>query len=724
MNHRRLALAGHLWVPGILGLLGACSEQRPTTQGDPNLFRVVRDNLPITVKENGELQAIRETIVRSEVEGQRTIIFLAPEGSTVKQGDKLVELDVSDLVEKRATQGISVAKAENALNQARKEREILQKELTAKANTATSNLRIAEMQLERYLGKATPEQGGNTGRNEDMVEQLQELVSTLPAAAAAPPMPEPAGDGAAETAAATPPTTALIAHVDPRNYANLVRKVTELLEVEGTTGALQRGMGEMANRVLQQVDRIRLAMAELKIMEDSLVHSRRLASKQFMTRTQLEKEELQYQNQVSKVKLAWNDLDLLINYTLAQERIKLTQDVDNAKLEHERVLASNAAAEAKADSGLESAQQEYTLAKERLDNFIKQIGNGVLYAPTPGLVVYARVDRDRRGGEAIREGLQVRERQELIILPDNSKMRCIVKVQEAQVEKVNVGQPAYISVEAKPGEVLTGRVSRVAPVADSGSSWMGNDKKVYTTIVDLDADNPDNRLKSRMAAAVTIVVDEVKNTLPVPMQAVRRDRSVNYVWKQTPQGPVAVEVKTGNHNSEKVEILDGVAEGDTIYRTPPPGVPEPKFAQPTVPVLAPAAPGADAGTTPGAAASNGTAMAGDQAPGAGNRGARRGGGQGGMAAMNKPLADMTPEELQQFRDGLSRYDSMLERAREMMTEEQVSSFESSLAQIRSALDKNDLEAAQAARDKLRSSMPRMGRGGGGGAPAGGPPGGG
>ena len=148
MPRRRLSLTS------LAALLAACSGGSNTAPtGDAKLFTVKRDDLPITVRENAELQALRETIVRSEVEGQATIIYIVPEGTLVKQGEKLVELDVSELVEKRANQAISVAKAEAALTQARKEKEILQKELSTKLNTALSNLRIADMELEKLLGR-------------------------------------------------------------------------------------------------------------------------------------------------------------------------------------------------------------------------------------------------------------------------------------------------------------------------------------------------------------------------------------------------------------------------------------------------------------------------------------------------------------------------------------------------------------------------------------------
>lgn len=704
----------------VLAALAACSGPAKVDPAqDPNLFRVKRDDLPITVRENAELQALRETTVRSDVEGQATIIYIIPEGSQVKQGDKLVELDVSELVEKRATQAISVAKAEAALTQARKELEILEKELTTKRNTASSNLRIAEMELEKLLGRKAGDGKSTEGKNRDMLQRLQSLVQ---------PPPEPAVENSADRVA-VPMDASSATQVDPRNYAGLVETVQKLLTTDGDVeAAVSRDMGEMANKILQQADKIKLAMADLKVKEDTYGHSRRLAQKQFITRNELEKDKLAYQAQMSNVMLAWNDLDLLINYTLAKDRIKMTQDRDNATLELARVQGSNEAAKIKAETDLQSRDAEFKLAKERLENFDRQIKSAVILAPTPGTVVYARIDRNRGGGEAVREGVQVRERQELIILPDTTKMRCLVKVQEAQVDKVARGQPAFVVVEAFQGETFTGRVSSVAPVADSNSGWMTSDRKVYSTMVELDSENPDGRLRSRMAANVTIMVDTVKGTLPVPLQAVFRDRAVNYVWKKTQDGAVPVPIQVGRQNTERVEVLKGVEEGDMLLLTAPAGVQAPKLEQPVAPVPVPVkesdkpAPGPQGNGQGAGGPGSGPGSGGG--PGTGEDGQRRR-GPGGTGSMTKKLADMTPEELTDYKGRLDRTQTMIDGVRERGSEQLAKDMEEAFAGLRKALDANDLATAQTHQDKLRSLMrSAMGNRGNGGGPGGGGPGGG
>lgn len=684
-------------------MFAACSVDQNKSNDTVNTYTVSREDLPINVKESGELVAVNETVVRSLIEGNATILSLIPEGTLVKPGDQLVELDVSELVEKRASQEILVEKSRNALEQARTAGDILEKELLTKKNTADSQCKIAAMELEKLLGASGGQ--GSEGKNADMVKRLQELVNPA----------EVTGPGVVE-ASANHGMKGIIAQVDPRNYAGLIDKVTALLDTGVATDdgqiapdPLQRDMGEMANKILQQADQIRLAMAKLKISEDQVVHSRRLASKQFITRSQLEGDEFDYQSQASQVTIAWNNLELLINYTLGRDKIELMQNLENAELEVERVQASNDAERKNSQFDVEAKQKEFEVAAERLQNLEKQIGNALILSPGTGLVVYSNVSRGRGDSEPIEEGTSIRERQSIIILPDNSKLKCKIQVQEAMIDRVRVGLAAHISAEVRPNEVITGRVIYVAPVADSQSRWGGNDKKVYTTYVLLDGINSDESLKAGMKASATITVDTVPQVLTVPIQSVRRDRSVNYVWKKTASGPQAVAVEVGANNQEKVAVSSGLAEGDVIYRVPPGGQADPKFDQPILPEPMPANEQPAMAGDPGAEAPrNGSPGDTDRQGGGADGGARR---EGRTGRTRKKYTEMNAAELAEGKQALEQ---MAERFGSMLDAEKLDEMNQLISDITAAIDANELEKAQLLRDTgFRKLMPSRGNRGGG-----------
>ncbi|HEU4420649.1 MAG TPA: hypothetical protein VFT55_17050, partial [Planctomycetota bacterium] len=284
-----------LLLPAVLLPCG-CSPDDGST--DRSLVqRVARDSLHITVRERGELQAARDTRVISLLEGKATLIYLIREGSVVKQGELLARLDTSEIEEKRATQGILVAKAEAAFEQARKNFEIMEKELVAAERTAQSRLQIAEMRLEKFIGQprttASTEEADRDS-NAEMIRRLRQLV-----------VDEAEHDPSAET-----------------RFADLDERMIALL---GGEASLAHGMGEGANQVLLLIDEIGLAHADLKLANDTLAHSRKLAARDFITRNELERDIINQRRQSSRMTVAWNNLQVLVKYTLPENRITLLQ---------------------------------------------------------------------------------------------------------------------------------------------------------------------------------------------------------------------------------------------------------------------------------------------------------------------------------------------------------------------------------------------------------------
>ena len=76
-------------------------------------FVAKRGPLTISVLESGAIKAKEQEVIRNEVEGRTTIISIVPEGTRVRQGDLLVELDASSMDDQRIDQEIKVQNAED-----------------------------------------------------------------------------------------------------------------------------------------------------------------------------------------------------------------------------------------------------------------------------------------------------------------------------------------------------------------------------------------------------------------------------------------------------------------------------------------------------------------------------------------------------------------------------------------------------------------------------------
>jgi len=111
---------------------------------------VKRGNLLISVVEGGSLQAVSELAIRNMVEGTGRIIRIAPEGSYVKKGELLVELDSSSAQDQVNQQQITVRRAELELLQAEKQLEIAASQTNSDFTAANIQLELAKIDLEKF----------------------------------------------------------------------------------------------------------------------------------------------------------------------------------------------------------------------------------------------------------------------------------------------------------------------------------------------------------------------------------------------------------------------------------------------------------------------------------------------------------------------------------------------------------------------------------------------
>ncbi|MGJ8636465.1 MAG: efflux RND transporter periplasmic adaptor subunit [Phycisphaerales bacterium] len=96
------------------GYLGINAVKKATAEKDAVevMFTVERGPLTINLTETGTIKSRDQHIVKSQVEGRTSIIYVIDEGSIVKKGDLLVELDSSELQDRLVDQQIKVENTE------------------------------------------------------------------------------------------------------------------------------------------------------------------------------------------------------------------------------------------------------------------------------------------------------------------------------------------------------------------------------------------------------------------------------------------------------------------------------------------------------------------------------------------------------------------------------------------------------------------------------------
>ena len=142
----------------------------------------------------------------------------------------------------------------------------------------------------------------------------------------------------------------------------------------------------------------------------------------------------------------------------------------------------------------------------------------------------------------------------------NEKVILSVNVDELDINSVSEGQQAEITFDAIEDETFTGTVTNIDQEASAS-----NGVAKYGVDITLEKEE---QMKVGMNASATIVIEEKKDVLTIPVNALQERKNEVFVYtSQSEDGSLSGEktVKTGLSDGENVEITEGLSEGDTIY---------------------------------------------------------------------------------------------------------------------------------------------------------------
>ncbi len=255
----------------------------------------------------------------------------------------------------------------------------------------------------------------------------------------------------------------------------------------------------------------------------------------------------------------------LQNYTHEMEKLDRQGKFDTAKRSRTQVERNNKSELAQAQATRDSAKRAYEKEQERYDRYKEQLEKCKIYAPQDGMVAYAMEGGRRGGGSVIEEGAFVRQRQKILTIPDLSSMQVSTSVHESVLDQVHKGLKAVIRVDAFPERSYQGSVKTVAVLPDQGG-WLASDTKVYKTIVTIDEEV--KRLKPGMTAVVEIDIEQLRDVISVPIQAIVQRGKSNWCYVNEQGKLVRRKVALGKTNDKFVEVKKGLVDGESVVLNP------------------------------------------------------------------------------------------------------------------------------------------------------------
>ena len=246
---------------------------------------------------------------------------------------------------------------------------------------------------------------------------------------------------------------------------------------------------------------------------------------------------------------------LKVNEANVQQResdAKLTETVyARMKAQYDRDLLSKQLledAEAKyntAVSNVAVAKAQLVQMQSSVDELKITLANTTVTSPVDGFVSKRVLDQGAFAGANT----------VILSVVDIGTVRMVANLVEKDMKRVQPGVQALVEVDAYPGEQFSGQVSRVAPVFDPATR---------TAPMEIEVPNPGYRLKPGLYARVRLTVDRRPNALTVPRGAIADIEGKRGVFMLENQVARFHEVKTGLQDNERVEILEGLTEGQRV----------------------------------------------------------------------------------------------------------------------------------------------------------------
>ena len=254
---------------------------------------------------------------------------------------------------------------------------------------------------------------------------------------------------------------------------------------------------------------------------------------------------------------------------LVEAGVAPVSQLETAKAAAETAEAMRGSAEAaisRGEKSVEAARRRIGQAEAQTVRVQDVLTKTRITSPISGIVSRLQV----RQGEMVVIGIQNQPGTTLMTISDLSSVNAEVKVAEADVVQIRIGQSSRITLEALPGRTFNGKVVEIGasalPVVGAGAA-----AREFKVVVRLD--QPDEVLRPGLTCDTEVLVNERPGALTVPLQSVvirpgaEGAADVTGVFVVRDDQARFVPVKTGIIGGLDIEVM-GVDEGAMVVSGP------------------------------------------------------------------------------------------------------------------------------------------------------------
>jgi membrane fusion protein (multidrug efflux system) len=349
------------------------------------------------------------------------------------------------------------------------------------------------------------------------------------------PAPPGSSSNAASTPAAGPPTTVSTASVESRKLQTTIALPAQLVPYEQVdiypkvTGFVQTVTVDRGSHVQRGQLLVRLTAPEIVSQRSQAEAAVRAAESQLAT---------------AQAKLA-SDNGTYLHMVAAAKTPGVLAENDVAVAD-QTVLA---------DKGtVAAAEQNVSAARDALSSLSQMESYLNITAPFDGVVTTRNLHPGALIGPASGQG----GAPPILQIVDDTRLRLVVPVPEAQVGEMKVGQDVSFTVPAYPAQTFKAPIRRISREVDQSTRTMP---------VELDVLNRDGRVSPGSFTTVSWPLERSYATLFVPTSAVTTDQQHTFVIRVRNNKAEWVTVQTGQTVNGQIEVFGDLAQGDQVVKT-------------------------------------------------------------------------------------------------------------------------------------------------------------
>jgi HlyD family secretion protein len=326
-----------------------------------------------------------------------------------------------------------------------------------------------------------------------------------------------------------PPMTVEIAKVSRGNISSYLSVVGNLIG-EATVEVAPKTGGRLISVNVKLGDRVRRGQLLAKLDDREIIEQVRQA---------------EASHQVAEATIRQRDADL----NLALTNVERSRNLYGRQLLPKQTLDDAEARYQAAVAQLDLSRAQMAQSAARLEELRINLANTSVVSPVDGFVGKRNVD----------PGAWVSQNAGVASIVDISRMRLVANVVEKDLRLVSAGDKATVEVDAFPGEKFSGQIARVSPILDPATR---------TAPMEVEIPNTGFRLKPGMYAKVNLEVETREKVLLVPKVALVDSEGQRGVYQANEDNRAQFKaVKLGLEDADHAEILEGLAEGETIVST-------------------------------------------------------------------------------------------------------------------------------------------------------------